>query len=1040
MAANARAAEVDFARDVRPILSDKCFFCHGPDENHREAGLRLDLESQAFSEHDGIVPFVAGDLDASEAWRRISADDPDEVMPPPKANKSLTAAEKETIRKWIESGAEWMAHWSFRPPEAAPAPGVKPEWKSHVRNDIDRYVLAELEGSGLEPSPEASRRTLIRRVTFDLTGLPPTPEEVDAFLQDDEPGAFARVVDRLLASEHYGERMALMWLDAARYGDTSVMHADGPRTMWPWRDWVVEAYNENMPFDRFSIDQLAGDLLPDPDNDQLVATGFNRNHPSSDEGGAIPEELRVGYVVDRVKTTSNVWLGLSMECAQCHDHKYDPVSQEEYYEFYAFFNNTTDPGMQSRRGNEAPVVEVVDDREEKRLDELETHITQATEAVEKAREQALAKAETPGGTKAPADDAKQRLRHLAAFYPLDQEKGRVLLDARGSRDAMGEKAVLPAPESQHGGALKFDGQRVFDAPEFPKFDRKSKFTLAAWIKPASAKAGGAVLSRMDVDNQHRGYDLWLQGGRPGAHFIHEWPGNALKVVAKEPLAPGEWHHVAVTYDGSGKRNGVKIYVDGESVPHSVEGKAKRLRSTMKTNVPFRIGGRLKGAKFQGLLDDVHVYDRALTAEQVGWAMRDLVAEARTVAPDQRTDAQRAIVRAGAFGGSDAYTSALAQRLELQREKAEILSGEITSMIMEDNPPEKMRKTYVLERGQYDSPRKDEVIEPDTPSALPPMPADAPDDRLGLARWLFSEEHPLTARVAVNRIWQLFFGEGLVRTPADFGAQGDFPSHPELLDRLAVDFRESGWDVKQLVRRIVLSGAYRQSSNMGPKDREIDPDNRLLARAPRFRLQAEMIRDNALALSGLLVEEMGGPGVKPYQPEGLWKEVALGGNAKFVQDHGDDLYRRSLYTYWKRSAPPPAMTLFDAPNRETCTLKRPRTNTPLQALVTMNDVQMMEASRHFAERVMKEGGDSPKARARHAFELATARPPESGELASLLRMYRQGLEKFEDHPEKSQALLSAGESERDETLETDEHAAWTVVASLILNLDEVLVRN
>lgn len=1035
---SASAAEIDFARDIRPILSDKCFSCHGPDEQHRKAKLRLDRREDAFADRDGVPAFVAGDLEKSESWYRIISDDPDELMPPPEFKKPLSAAEKEKIRLWIESGADWTEHWSFTAPAKPEPPAVPKERETEVANPIDRFILSELSGSGIEPSPVADKRTLIRRVTFDLTGLPPKREEVEAFITDESPDAFAKVVDRLLASPHFGERMALMWLDAARYGDTSVMHADGPRDMWPWRDWVVNAYNANQPHDQFSIEQIAGDLLPEPTNAQLIASGFNRNHPSSDEGGAIPEELRVGYVADRVKTTSNVWLGLSMECVQCHDHKYDPISMREYYQFYAYFNNTTDPGMQTRKGNQAPFVEVVTGVEEDKLKAVEEKLSEQEKKRDAARAAALT-GKLPEGTAELAADAEARWKHLVHFYPLDDAVGRTLQDAVGSGELVGEKTLLPEQDAKHHRGIKLDGQ-TFDAVTSPEFDNRSQFTMAAWVRIDSANAGGAVFAKMDEQKSHRGFDFWFQGGRPGTHLINTWPGNAVKVVADEPLAPGQWHHVAITYDGGGKAESVEIYVNGKVVPHQHEGNSNKLTATMKNEVPFRIGGRSSGAQFKGAVDDIHLYDRVLKPAEIEWAMRDLVSEARDTLAAKRSAKQKATVEASLLAQSAEYSASLALLGDSEREKAEILRGKTTSMVMEDNPPEKMRPTYILDRGQYDSPKEDEAIEPGVPAILPPLPADAPANRLGLARWLFAGEHPLTARVAVNQLWQLFFAHGIVRTPADFGAQGEFPTHPKLLDWLAVDYRESGWDTKRMIRQMLLSRTYRQSSNVGPGDRENDPDNRLFARAARPRLQAEVIRDNALALSGLLVAEMGGPGVKPYQPPGLWAEVGLGGNPKFVQDKGDKLHRRTLYTYWKRSAPPPAMVIFDAPNRETCVIQRPITNTPLQALAAMNDVQMLEAARHLAERTMKEGGDTPESRAGWAFELATARPPASGELTELVKVYRAGTERFGAEAEKASQFLTVGESPRDESLPASDHAAWTLVASLILNLDEVLTRN
>ncbi len=1028
---NGNSAEVDFARDIRPILSDKCFFCHGPDEERREADLRLDLKENAFRETDGVAAFRAGDLKGSEAWHRITTDDPDDLMPPSDSNKSLTSKEKELIRTWIESGAGWTEHWSFIPP-------VKHEITDAKAGEspIDAFIKARLKTESLNPSEETDRRTLIRRLTFDLTGLPPTQEGIKNFLGDTSENAVGTLVDRLLASPHFGERMALMWLDAARYGDTSVMHADGPRDMWPWRDWVVNAFNRNQPYDQFSIEQIAGDLLPDATNAQLIASGFNRNHPSSDEGGAIAEELRVSYVADRVKTTSNVWLGLSMECAQCHDHKYDPVSHKEYYEFYAYFNNTEDPGMQTRKGNQAPVVEVVTDVEEDALKEIEKTLAAHHEKVEAERKKALAK--VAAGKESPRPDTNARLKNLKHYFPLNEASGFTILDARSSIDLAGKTVLLNQPDGKFGAAIELNGTRTFEGPGFTEFDNKSKMTISAWVKIGDANAGGAVFSKMDTANSHRGWDLWLQGGRPAIHLINKWPSNAVKVVAKEQLKPNQWEHVAITYNGGGTPESIKIYINGKPVDHDAE--AKKLTGTITNDVPFRIGGRSQGSGAKAEVDEIHIYDRELSGKEIVWTQHDLTAEAINTLARKRAAPQKAIAHTDALSRSNPYKKERSEEILAEAERHQILTGKTTTMVMADNPPGKMRKTFILDRGAYDAPKEDEEISPGTPAILPPLPPDAPANRLTLANWFFSDDHPLTSRVAVNQIWQLFFGHGIVSSTADFGAQGDFPSHPELLDWLAVDFRESGWDMKRLIRQIVMSSTYRQSSHVGATDLEKDPENRLLARAPRFRLQAEMIRDNALALSGLLLEEAGGPGVKPYQPPGLWAEVSLGGNPKFVQDKGDKLFRRSLYTYWKRSSPPPAMVIFDAPNRETCVMKRPRTNTPLQALAAMNDVQLMEASRHLAHRIMKEGGTTTPERAAYLFELATARPPLSGELETLVEVHDRSLARYKGEPEKATEVLSHGDSETDATFPAPEHAAWTLVSSLILNLDEVLTRN
>ena len=1031
--ASAKITTVDFARDIRPILSDKCFSCHGPDKEHRKANLRLDLKDNAFAENDGIRAFAPGDLSASESWYRIITDNRDDLMPPPRVKKPLTDEEKNLIKRWIEGGAGWTDHWSFITPEKFAAPDKK---AFEGLQPIDRFIRSRLEREGVKASPTADRSTLIRRITFNLTGLPPKPEDVQTFLSDQSPDAYEKVIDRLLASRHFGERMALMWLDAARYGDTSVMHADGPRDMWPWRDWVVNAYNKNQPYDQFSIEQIAGDLLPDPTLDQIVASGFNRNHPSSDEGGAIAEELRVSYVADRVKTTSNVWLGLSMECAQCHDHKYDPVSQKEYYQFYAYFNNTADPGMQTRQGNEMPFVEILTEAEE---DKAVAFKKKQREALVKAKKIEAYKAKTvmPQGESEPDKDLQKRLQNLIHYYPFDDVHSRIHADTVGDSHLLGPKAFEPILDGKFRQGTQV-GERFFDGLDITKFTRNDKFTFATWVRIAESNVTGAAVARMDVKNGHRGYDLWLQKGKPGIHLISKWPGNAIKVVSEVPLTPGQWQHLAITYNGSKKAAGVAVYIDGNKVPHTVE--VDKLTGSIVPTVPFRVGGRSEGGKLKAHLDDLQIYNRVLTPKEIAWAQMDLLLDAEKILISKRHEKQKSILRAHHLSRVETWISAKTSELHARLELDKLTASKTTTMVMRDNSPDNMRMTYILDRGAYDSPKKDEAVSPGIPAVLPPLPKDAPSNRLGLARWLFSDDHPLTARVSVNQLWQLLFGHGLVRTPADFGAQGAFPSHPDLLDWLAVDFRQSGWDTKRMIKQIAMSETYRQSSIFRDNDVERDPDNILLGRSPRFRLQAEMIRDNALALSGLLVDKAGGPGVKPYQPPGLWAEVGLSGKPAFIQDTGEKLYRRSLYTYWKRSAPHPAMVIFDAPNRETCVIQRPSTNTPLQALAAMNDVQMLEASRHFAERILHEGGSSNHARASWAFELATARTPKLSEIDALIDVLQHGLETYKAAPERSELLTNIGESEKDQTLDPSQHAAWTVVASLILNLDEVLTRN
>ncbi|MEZ5328514.1 MAG: DUF1553 domain-containing protein [Verrucomicrobiales bacterium] len=1034
-------SEVDFNRQIRPVLSENCIACHGPDEKAREAGLRLDTFAGATADHDGVRAIVPGDAKGSALIHRIFETNPDDIMPPPKSHKNLTEEQKDTLVKWIESGAEYDEHWAFVPPSKPDLPEVSGAGWGH--NGIDQFVLADLTKRGLRPSNEAARETLIRRVTFDLTGLPPTPAEVDAFLADESPLAYEELVDRLLASRHFGERMALAWMDASRYGDTSVMHADGPRYMWPWRDWVIEAYNSNKPFNEFTVEQIAGDLLPNATPEQKIATGFNRNHATSDEGGAIPEELRVEYVVDRVKTTSNVWLGLSMECAQCHDHKYDPISNKEYYEFFAYFNNSADPGMQTRNGNQSPNVDRPDPDRDAKLASIAERRAKTEADIARRRSEVETQVATwaadQRGTLA-NQDAQWAAAGQIYQIPLDEPEGTIFHElVAGEQGTLSGKHQIEARDA--GVGIKLDGSSVIDFKETGSFaEYNAPLTVSAWVK-APKDASGAVLSRMDSAKAHRGYDLWLQGGAIGTHIINAWPDNALKVVAKKPLTPDTWQHVVMTYDGSGKAAGVKLYVDGEEMEYAVE--ADQLIATIKTD-PFRIGGRFGSGNVTCSVDGIRLFNRALSTEVV--SVKDsgnAIASLLAVPAEELTDPQRlALTNAFLISTNDTKYLALTDALKaLDGEKATVEQEHpiVNSMIMQDNPDDKMRVTYILDRGQYDSPRTDEPVEPGVPAALPPLPEGAPKNRLALAQWLVSGDHPLTARVAVNRYWALLFGRGLVGTVTDFGSQGEMPSHPELLDWMAVDFMEHGWDIKRTLRQIVTSATYRQSSRIPAELRKEDPENRWLARGPRFRLQGEFIRDGALAVSGLLVDEVGGPGVKPYQPDGLWNEVSLDGGLRFTRDSGEKLYRRSMYTYWKRSAPAPSMTIFDAPSREKCVVVRDRTNTPLQALVTLNDVQFIEAARVLAERLVKSESNEFSDRVIQAFRLAVSRPPSVEEVDTCHRVFEKQLASFKANPEAAEKYLTAGEAPRDPAIDSAHLAAWTVLVNMILNLDEFLTR-
>ena len=941
-----------------------------------------------------------------------------------------------------------LPHWAFVAPRALALPEVKQvDWP---RSEIDHFVLAHLEREGLEPSPEADRETLIRRLSLDLTGLPPTLEQVDAFLADNSPDAYEKVVDRLLASPRYGERMAVMWLDLARYGDTSVYHQDGAREMWAWRDGVIAAYNANKPFDRFTIDQLAGDLLPDATLAQRVASGFNRNNGTTDEGGLIEEEMRVEYAVDRVKTTATTWLGLTLECAQCHDHFYDPISQVDYYKFFAFFNVSADKGKQTSARNAPPLLEIPDAENERKLPAVVAQREENQARIDGYPDEIAPKLrgwvkELGARIADPEEefDPRDTLLHLTLDGGEGKRGGSRAngLPGTGANDGRVVGTPLWVPARTGGGFEFKEGEDAFlEVPDAGDFQRDQPFTLSLWLRPVKTGEGkdsqGSLLARMEEGASRRGIEVYYETNqRLYVQLAHEVESNAIRVRSDREIQWNKWQHICVTYDGSSSAGGIRIFVDG--VPWAVKGEQDNLKGSIRTREPLRIGARPGGFRPLGTVDEVRIFSRALGEDEArALVLRDTLLPVLAQSDGSAwQDDQRESVLAYYLEKVDkVYPELLKREGELKNQEEELRRPKTTVMVMEDRD----RTTYVLRRGSY-ADRTDRKVEPGLPESLPPLPGDAPRNRLGLAQWLFRKENPLTARVAVNRYWQMIFGVGLVATPEDFGTQGELPSHPALLDWLAVDFRDHGWDVKRTLRSIVTSATYRQSAIASRKLYERDPSNRLLARGSRYRLQAEFLRDNALFLGGLLVDKIGGPGVKPYQPEGLWKDILQGGDRPFIQDKGESLYRRSIYTFWRRTCAPPNMLLFDAPTREKCIAQRSRTNTPLQALVTLNDVQYVEAARHLAERMIAYAGPQAQDRIAWGFRLATSRAIEERELEILLGVYRDCEANYRKDPEAAGKLLSTGESPRDEGLDSAEHAALTILASMILNLDETLSR-
>jgi mono/diheme cytochrome c family protein len=1046
--ASARADDkLQFNRDIRPIFSDNCFSCHGIDAKKREAKLRLDTAEGAYkANEDGVFPIKPGDLAKSDAWERISSNDKDEIMPPPKSHKKLTAAQKDTIKRWIEQGAPYQKHWAFEVPVLPPvpvqmpvlsaqssvlsgsqrdgAPGAEvPLSTEHLelstRNPIDAFIAQRLEKEQLKLSPEADRSTLLRRVTFDLTGLPPTPAEADAFLADQSPDAYDKVVARLLASPRYGEQMGRYWLDQARYGDTHGLHLDNERSMWPYRDWVVAAYNRNLPFDQFTIEQLAGDLLPNPTQEQLVATGFNRCNVTTSEGGSIDAEYVFRYAVDRTATTMNTWMALTGQCAVCHDHKFDPISQKEFYQLYAFFVSAADPPMDGNKLLTPPILQLATPEQQKTIDEFDQKIA-ATETKIRAAIADLNYVDPATQSPAPPVQTSE----LVWFEDGFPEGAKV--ESVGDPTTFVTKDTGPVFSGER--ALKrtakdvaqdfFNGGTSFDIPA------NGKISVECFIDPDNLPKA-VMIQFYEGSWNHRA--VWgLEGAIPYGKVR-----TPEHVVVGDLPKPGEWVKLEVASERLGLKPGMKVtgYAftqAGGTVYWDQLVMSSRVDPKSDPQWSWSVWvEKNQGKKVDALPNDLQTL------------VRDKKAAEWTEAETKRL--QNWWFENEYQGARSLVEGVRAEKLALESKKKALEDTIPSTFIMKDM--EKPRDAFIMVRGQYDKPG--DKVERAVPAAFAPLPNNPPSPtRLDLARWLVAPENPLTARVTVNRLWQQFFGTGLVKTSGDFGSQGEPPSHPELLDWLAVTFRESGWDVKNLVHLIVTSATYGQSSQAAPDAWKRDPENRLLARGPRFRLDAEEIRDNALYVSGLLREQMGGRAVKTYQPPNIWEPVGFGGsNTRFYrQDSGDALYRRSIYCFIKRTAPAPFMTTFDAPSREQFCTRRERSDTPLQALELMNDVQHFEAARALAERILREGGTSTPERIAFGFRTVLARPPTEREAAITCGALDQHLARYQADPAAAKAAISNGETKPDPKLAEPELAAWTLVANLLLNLDETVTKN
>lgn len=1023
-------ATVDFNQHVKPILSDKCFLCHGPDkDNGQKAGLDLSTPEGAYRIlKGGKRAIVPGNLNKSEVYHRIITEDADMAMPTKASNRSLTDYEKAILIKWIEQGAVYKPHWAFIAPVKPSIPEVKE--KAWIKNPIDYFVLQKLEENNLKPSPEADKETLLRRVTLDLTGLPPTVDEIDAFIKDESKDAYEKVVDKLLQSPHYGEKMAVDWLDVSRYADTYGYTVDRYRPTWQWRDWVIKAFNQNMHFDEFATWQLAGDMLPNATREQKLATTFNRNHAQNAEGGIINEEFRSEYVVDRTSTLGTAFLGITIGCARCHDHKFDPVSIKEFYSLYSFFNNIDEPGQISfNQSTPGPSILLTD----KKQDSILAYLT-SKEKEKTAQLDSIIKNEKPA--------FEQWKQSLAGKAPFDLNKGLkahfsfdklVNKDFVNDKDAKGGGKVADAVivPGKFGSAFKSNGDDILKLGRVGIYNRFQPFSIGAWINIPKDVNKSVVFHKGDGDITYafHGYYLNLRDGKAEFLMAHAWPYNNILKVTKDTLPREKWIQLTVTYSGSGKAAGIKLFVDGKEAETITEkdNLFKDIVYHREDHIGLQVGADWRGTGFKnGLVDELVVYDRALTASEVA-----ALTQAEYSRPVFNSAIPDSDLEQFYFPGiSKAWqkTNTELQAIKQERNKAEETLPEI--MVMEEM--KQRRPAHILQRGAYDAPG--EEVFPDVPNAILPYPKNLRKDRLGLAQWLFDAKNPLTARVIVNRYWQTYFGTGIQKSADNFGNQGSVPSNPALLDWLAITFRESGWDIKALQKMIVMSATYRQSSHANPELLIKDPENLFLARGPAFRQSAEMIRDVALAASGLLKDSIGGSSVKPYQPDGIWSV----NSETYVQDTGTNLYRRSLYTFWRRTNLAPSLGTFDAPLRSSCIVQRQKTNTPLQALVLLNDPQFTEAAKVLAEKSIQKFSTVPE-RIEYAYRSLNGIQPTSKEKDILLNLYNTQLKKFTKEPKKMKGWLEAGEYKISKSINPQELAATAVMVSTIMNSDAFVTK-
>jgi len=1032
-------AKITFNENILPILSENCYHCHGPDSGTRkpkDAPLRIDRPADAFANRENGKPvIIKGDPDASLLVKLIKSTDPKEVMPPKEAHHQLKPEEIAMVEEWVRQGAVYEPHWAFAPLQH---PEIPKDGEGFAVNPIDRFVAAKLAESGLKPNPPEDPRRFFRRLSFDVTGLPPSPADTDAFVKryaEAPQAAVEEAADKLLATTACAEHFTRQWLDAARYADTHGIHIDNYRSIWPYRDWVINAFKSNMHWDQFTIEQIAGDMLPNHTLDQQVATGFDRCLATTGEGGAIPAEYDAIYAKDRVETTCAIWLGLTTGCAACHDHKFDPISTKEFYSLTAFFRNTPMSALDGNNANHPPIVFVPLAADRPRLAQVTSEITSLTTQLAE-REKAARTDFDKWLTSATIEPFHGNEANLELHLPLAENDGPISGTLKGQVHSWDAK-----PNRIDGllGKAAVISDTPIDLGDVASFNRSEKVTFGGFVKVEGTPTG-AIAGRMDANAAYRGWDLYLQGGRLASHVIDTWPSAANKIVSPTALAPGTWHHVMVTFDGS--KSGAKasaIYIDGVMQKASME--ASAVGAAVDTKVPLKLGSRNTDSKLSGgtvALQDFRFYRRLLPiAEIKALSNNGMLRALVSTAPAQRTKEQMEKLFQHFITSVDEPSEALRDKLEsLKEEEAAIKERGAPSLVMEEKKEEPF--AHVLIRGVYSD--MGEKVTPITPAALPPMSPDMPKNRLGLARWLADPGNPLPPRVTINRAWYYIFGTGIVETTEDFGVMGAKPSHPKLLEWLAGEFVASGWDYRHMIKLMVTSATYRQSERVTPEKLEKDPQNRLLSRGPRVRLDGEQLRDMALASSGLLVDKVGGPSVKPYQPEGIWSAVAMkeSNTKNYQQDNGESLYRRSLYTFWKRTAAPPSMELFNAPSREVFCVRRDRTNTPLQALVLLNDPQFIEASRVLASHAI-ESNESFDARLDFITGRLLDRSMQPKERQVVKSTLDTMLATYKAKPEEAKKILMAGASKPSGTLDAPELAAWTLVASEILNLDETITR-